>query len=107
MSGAPLNVPPWSPYSKQLALPDATRAAIGTPPPSPLPRVMMSGWMPACSYAKRRPVRPMPVWISSTIRRMPASRVSCAEIAQPVVAGHEHAGLALDRLEHDRRGHWA
>ena len=46
MSGAPLNVPPWSPYSKQLALAEATSAAIGTPPPSPLPSVMMSGCDP-------------------------------------------------------------
>ena len=48
-SGLPLNVPPWSPCSKQAARSVASNAASGTPPPMPLPSVMMSGSMPVCS----------------------------------------------------------
>ena len=46
----------------------------GNPPPSPLARHMMSGSRPACSTANQRPVRPKPVWISSTISSAPRSR---------------------------------
>jgi hypothetical protein len=49
ISGLPLKVPPWSPCSKQAACSVASSAASGTPPPMPLPSVMMSGSMPACS----------------------------------------------------------
>ena len=49
ISGLPLKVPPWSPCSKQEARSVASSAASGTPPPMPLPSVMMSGSMPACS----------------------------------------------------------
>ncbi len=42
-------------------------APIGTPPPSPLARVITSGVIPSCWCANQRPVRPMPVWTSSRI----------------------------------------
>ena len=35
--------------------------------------VMMSGATPECSMANILPVRPKPVWTSSTIRTMPCS----------------------------------
>src|SRR5438132_933080 len=49
INGLPLKVPPWSPCSKHDAYSVASNAASGTPPPMPLPSVMMSGSIPACS----------------------------------------------------------
>ena len=44
---------------------------MGKPAPSALAVVMMSGATPQCSMANHLPVRPMPVWISSPMSRMP------------------------------------
>ena len=50
-------------------LPDVSNAPIGRPPPSPLAKVMMSGATPWAVEANHAPVRPMPVWTSSTIEQ--------------------------------------
>ena len=52
---------------------DASTAPSGKPPPMPLATIMMSGVTPAHSWAKSRPVRPMPHCTSSRIRRTPVS----------------------------------
>ena len=59
---------------------------------------------PRARSAQKRPVRPTPVWISSRISSTPRSRVSARSALQVVVVGRNHAGLALDRLEHDGGG---
>ena len=51
-------------------------------PPSDLATVMMSGSTPKCSDAHQRPVRPMPVWISSRISSAPASSQICRAAAR-------------------------
>src|SRR6202043_2441404 len=56
----------------------ASTAAIGRPPPSALPQQRTSGRTPSASTAKRRPVLPKPVKISSAISTAPASRQSRA-----------------------------
>ena len=48
-----------------------TMALTGMPEAMPLATVMMSGSIPKCSKPHILPVRPMPVWISSTISMMP------------------------------------
>ena len=65
---------------------------------------MMSGVTPAHSCAKKRPVRPMPVWISSKISSSPCSSQSAAQVAQLLGRHRADAALALDRLDQDRRG---
>ena len=48
-----------------------TAAEIGSPPPSPLPKTMMSGTKSSCSKACSRPLRASPTLTSSHIVRMP------------------------------------
>ena len=64
----------------------------------------MSGSMPACSIANHLPVRPKPVWISSTISTAPRSRQTRCAVLQEVRRADVDAALALDHFEHDRRG---
>ena len=67
-SGWPPNVLPWSPGTKAAATSArAQQAPTGMPLPSALAMVTTSGSMPRCWKANQRPVRPSPVWISSTI----------------------------------------
>ena len=75
------------------------RAPIGTSPPdSALARQIRSGSRSQCSSARKRPVRPIPVWTSSQTNSVPASRQSrCA--AGEVAVGREVDPLALDRLD--------
>ena len=50
-------------------------APTGTwPPDSDLDSSTMSGSMPQCSQARKRPVRPNPVWISSAMNKVPYLR---------------------------------
>src|SRR5678810_588453 len=49
------------------------RGVNDTPPPIPLPTLMTSGRIPECSQQNMRPVRPIPVWISSKISNTPHS----------------------------------
>ena len=56
---------------------ETSTAPIGTSPPdSALARQIMSGSSPQCSRARKRPVRPSPVWTSSQTNSVPASRHS-------------------------------
>jgi hypothetical protein len=48
-------------------------ALIGMPPPSDFALVTRSGRTPSSSTAYQRPARPMPLWISSAMNRMPLS----------------------------------
>ena len=77
-SGLPPKVEPCCPAVSrpETSGPNVTSAPIGTPPPSPLATVMASGTIPACWNANHVPVRPIPVWISSTTRSAPCSVVS-------------------------------
>ncbi len=75
--GVPPKVDPCVPGVRTLATSSrASMAPIGTPLARALATVMMSGSTPACSYAHSRPVRPMPVWISSRMSKAPASSQS-------------------------------
>ena len=62
----------------------------------------MSGSTFQCSTARKRPVRPRPVWISSATNSVPCRRQSSAAALQIAVGGHVDA-LALDRLDDERR----
>src|SRR5476649_798293 len=76
INGLPLYVPPWSPGSKHATSLVESSAANGTPPPMPLPKVMMSGSTPDNSYANKVPARPQPLCTSSTIISNPCFFVS-------------------------------
>ncbi len=76
-NGLPPNVLPWSPRcSRSLAAPKVTIALSGTPPAMPFAIVTASGTTPSCWKSNQRPVRPTPVWISSTISSAPCRSVS-------------------------------
>ena len=51
----------------------AQQAPMGTPLPRALAMVTTSGSSPVCWKPNHRPVRPRPVWTSSTMRRIPRS----------------------------------
>ena len=66
----------WTvPYARSQASRRAIMAPIGIiPPPSDFAIVSTSGSTPSCSQANSAPVRPNPVWTSSTIRSVPVLR---------------------------------
>ena len=64
--------------------------------------VTTSGCTPRCWKPNHRPVRPRPVWTSSTIRSTAAFGADLAHRAEVVRGGHDHACLAEDRLEQHR-----
>ena len=74
----PLYVLPWSPGSKTAATSRrAQQAPTGIPLPIALAIVTTSGATSSCWKPNQRPVRPNPVWISSTIISAPvASQIS-------------------------------
>ncbi len=73
-TGFPPNVPPMVPGRAAFITSDfPITAPSGSPPPSALAHVEMSGTMPACSYAAHVPVRQRPLCTSSAINRMPCS----------------------------------
>ena len=97
-----LYVLPWSPGSKTAAVSSrAQQAPTGIPLPSALASVTTSGATPSCSKPNQRPVRAIPVWISSTIIKRSAL------VAHPTnrgeIAGRcrVHAALTEDRLDED------
>src|SRR5512134_163303 len=76
-TGFPPKVLPCEPGPNAWATSSrATTAPSGSPLASPLARVTMSGIRPNLSLASIAPVRPIPVWISSTTRRTPFWRQS-------------------------------
>ena len=68
-----------------------------------LAKVIASGTMSARWWSNQRPVRPMPVWISSTTSRAPAARdLPCRfEVCR---VERSHPGLALDRFQDNGAG---
>ena len=64
----------------------------------------MSGAMPACSIANQRPVRPNPVWISSTISSAPRSRQTRSAARRKSGCAEVDAALALHDFENHRGG---
>ena len=78
-------------------------APIGKPPPMPLATVIASGVMPACWKANHAPVRPAPVWISSTISSAPCALGELARRLQVALGQLDDARLALDGLDEQRR----
>ena len=67
-----LYVLPWSPGSNTAATESlAQQAPTGMPFPSALARATTSGTTPSCWKPNHSPVRPRPVWISSTIINAP------------------------------------
>ena len=75
-SGEPPNVLPRSPGFSCTAIASLIKTApIGTPEAMPFADVRRSGEMPYFDAANGAPRRPMPVWISSKISIVPASRV--------------------------------
>ena len=80
-SGLPMNVGPcmkqpgaWFEIVSATSFVASTADRVMYPPVSALPMHMMSGSTPTCSQAKRRPVRPKPVAISSKMSSRPCSR---------------------------------
>ena len=68
---------------------------MGSPFASPFARVTRSGRAPSCSNAKKVPVRPTPVWISSEAEKRRERCRSCDELALE----RDHAAFAENRLE--------
>ena len=83
-SGPPANVLPCSLFLNSSPS-RATRAPMGKPLAIPFARVTISGWTPVCCMASHFPVRPMPVWTSSTIMSAPllsqASRIPSKKLS--------------------------
>ena len=78
-------------------------APTGTwPPDSDFASSTMSGSTFQCSTARKRPVRPMPVWISSATNSVPYLLAERGRARQELVGGHVDA-LALDRLDDEGR----
>ena len=69
----------------------------------PFATVIASGVMPACWKANHSPVRPAPVWISSMISSAPCCSVSSRAACEVALGQVDHARLALDRLDEQRR----
>mmetsp|Transcript_18707 Transcript_18707/g.46467 ORF Transcript_18707/g.46467 Transcript_18707/m.46467 type:complete len:218 (+) Transcript_18707:611-1264(+) len=85
--GFPPYVLAWSPGPKVLAAsPLAIMAPIGTPPPKALAEVKTSGTTSSCSCPHRVPVRPIPAWTSSIMRRAPASSHSSRAFAKKALS---------------------
>src|SRR5690606_3863933 len=73
-SGWPPKVVAWSPGRNTPATSArAQHAPTGTPLPNALAMVTTSGRTPSCWNPNQRPVRPRPVWTSSTISSTPRS----------------------------------
>src|SRR5262249_35692682 len=103
MSGLPLNVPPWSPYSKQLTGPEAIRAASGTPPPAVAwPRGAGGGADPGVWRAKGGPVPPEPGGDRGGDGGGPPPFRRRGGRLKMVAPGGKAPRLALDRLDHHR-----
>ena len=74
----------------------------------PLATIMMSGAMPAHSWAKSLPVRPMPHCTSSKYEQRPAvSSQSIAQARQALIGHRKDAALALHRFQDHRRHVWS
>src|SRR5262249_36379214 len=74
-TGFPPNVLPWSPAAIAPAISSRTSVApMGSPPPSGLASVTMSGTTSACWKPNIRPVRPRPHCTASVTRSAPVSR---------------------------------
>ena len=101
--GFPPNVLPWSP--RRSAVPQSPKpmqAPIGSPPPSPLASVITSGRTPSCWCANQAPVRPIPLWISSSTSSAPASSQACRAACRYPAGRGDHARLALAWLKEHR-----
>src|SRR3954451_24190802 len=73
-TGLPPKVEPWSPATKPSGASSETRRQpIGRPLASAFASVTRCGRTPTCSKAKKEPVRPVPVWISSRQSSAPSS----------------------------------
>ena len=88
----------------RAAGPTASTAPIGRPPPSPLARVTTSGVMPSCWWAKKAPVRPIPVCTSSSTSSAPCCGGDLAGGGQVAGGRDDDAALPHDRFQEYRRG---
>ena len=73
---------PWLGGQASMILAGPTQALSGSPPPKPFPRQRRSGTTPSWRKAKRAPVRPSPVKISSKMRRALAFQVRSARASR-------------------------
>ena len=64
-----------------------------------LETVTMSGTMPASSKEKKAPVRPQPIWMSSTISSMSCRSHSSRSARSHSARADVDAALALHRLD--------
>ena len=104
-TGLPPKVLPCRPgVNSSAAGPTARHAPIGSPPPSPLARVTTSGVMPSCWWAKKAPVRPIPVCTSSSTSRAPCRAVISRAADQVARGRDDDAALPHDRLQEHRGG---
>ncbi len=96
----PRKVPLCSPGSQMSSSGLNRHSDMGSPYPlMDLDTVTMSGVMPASSKEKKAPVRPQPIWMSSTISSMSCRVHSSARAAQPLGPGDVDAALALHGLD--------
>ena len=86
--GSPCGGPRRRSYHAAMTSRRPTVAATGSPPPSALPQQSRSGRTASWSTAKRSPVRPKPVKISSATSSAPRSRQTAARaVSQPSGGG--------------------
>ena len=102
-TGLPPKVEAWLPLGQSITEARATIAPSGRPLAIPLARQTMSPATPQCSLANILPVRPKPVWTSSSTSRTPCSSQSVPQARAGTPAGDDVAAFALDRLDEDRR----
>ena len=104
-TGLPPNVVPWLPgSSRSPAAPTPMQAPIGKPPPRPLATVTTSGVIPADAVGEPPP-GPAHAGLHLVEPEQRTVRVGDGAGGGEVALGrHDDAGLALHRLEQDRRG---
>ena len=86
---------------------DETQAPTGSPPPSALAVVITSGRTGSGTIVSPERSRSSPyrgIWISSRTSRAPVASHASRRGHDQLVRDHVHPGLALDRLQHHRRG---
>ena len=103
-AAGPPKVEPWSPGPKAAATSArAQQAPTGMPLPSALAIVTTSGSSPWAWKANQWPVRPSPVWTSSSISSALRSVHSARTRAEVVRARDHDAALTLDAARAARR----
>ena len=101
-AGLPCNV--WKEKAERwfITRSGPTAAEIGSPPPSPLPKTMMSGTKSSCSKACSRPVRAEPHLHLVADRQDAVAGAEARKPGEEPRRRYDQTAVRLDRLEKKR-----